>query len=131
MWPLGYSMLRARRRRALSPTASGSGGHPVRPTLLLRRLTGSPLRLYVIYDGIRNRFHSRGDRYFPPYEMHRFLGKFFFTTSPIPFVRSLITSSNSFQIIPLRLALGNSKYVKGSRLTALRRCAFALRRDEP
>ena len=72
-------------------------------------------------------FHSRGVRYFPPYGMHRFLGRLFFATSPIPFFESLMTSSNSFQIIPLRLALGISQYVKGSRLTVIHRFVFAFR----
>ena len=56
VWSLGCSMLRARRRRALvPPAASWLDGHPVRPILLPRRLAGSLLRLYEIYDGIRHR----------------------------------------------------------------------------
>ena len=44
VWPLGYSMLRAMRRRALVPAASWLDGHPVHPILLTRCLASSLLR---------------------------------------------------------------------------------------
>ena len=35
-------------------------------------------------------------------------------------------SDDELKLVPVRVALGKSQYVKGSRLTTLRRCAFAL-----
>ena len=35
-------------------------------------------------------------------------------------------SDDELKLVPVRVALGKSQYVKGSRLTTLLRCAFAL-----